>query len=215
MLKIRILPRQSRCPRTQMMDGNEVSELSHNPHNSLPLKHTPATRVNGYAKCEDFRQVFLENVDSFYQLCFLLTSDARRAEQCVISGLDDCVRSHQVFRDWAHPWAKRTLVQNAIRALQPRPSQAESSSSTADVPHVNPRDIEDGCFDIASVLLLQDFERFVFVLSVLDLYSDRECAFLLGCFVEDVRNARTQAVEKLAASNYMGRSNLIGVNEKF
>jgi DNA-directed RNA polymerase specialized sigma24 family protein len=171
--------------------------------------------VNGYAKCEDFRKVFLENLESFHQLCFLLTSDAERAEQCVIRGLDDCVRSHQVFREWAHSWAKRTLIQNAIRALQPRPSEAESSPPLSDVPHVNLRDDKDACFNIASVLSLQDFQRFVFVLSVLDVYSDRDCAFFLGCFVEDIRNARTQALEKLMASSYIGLSNPIEANEKF
>jgi hypothetical protein len=60
--------------------------------------------------------------------------------------------------------------------------------------------VKDGCFDLEAVLSLNDFERFVFVLSVLDQYSDWDCAVLLGCSVDDVRNARTLALGRLSAS---------------
>ena len=51
-----------------------------------------------------------------------------------------------------------------------------------------------------SVLGLADFERFVFVLCVLERYRDHECALLLGCSASEVREARTQAIEELAQS---------------
>jgi DNA-directed RNA polymerase specialized sigma24 family protein len=158
-----------------------------------------STRANGYAKCEDFRRVFLANLDSLYQLCFLLTGDPDRAEQCLIAGLDECVRSQQVFRDFALPWAKRTLIQIASRALPPRASRAELSRPANGFPHPNLQSGEGQWFNISAVLSLPDFERCVFVLSVLDEYSDRDCAFLLGCVVGDVRNARTRALDELAA----------------
>lgn len=34
---------------------------------------------------------------------------------------------------------------------------------------------------IASMLELEDFERLVFVMSVLERYSDQDCSVLLGC----------------------------------
>jgi DNA-directed RNA polymerase specialized sigma24 family protein len=170
-----------------VMDTNDVEDAA-------------SSRANDYAKCEDFRGVFLANLDSLYQLCFLLTSDPDRAEQCLIAGLDECVRSRQVFREWALPWAKRTLIRNASRALQPRAKRTESFSPADDSAHENLHGANNPCFSIAAVLSLQDFDRFVFVLSVLDRYSDRDCAFLLGCLVENVRNARTRAVEQLAGS---------------
>jgi DNA-directed RNA polymerase specialized sigma24 family protein len=201
---------------SRAVDLKRQKQLSRNREtNVVQIEDAAVTRVNSYAKCEDFRMVFLENLESLYQLCFLLTSDPDKAEQCLLAGLDDCVGAHQVFREWAHPWAKRTLVRNAIRALQPRPNRAKSSAPATDVLHGNLLNAEDACFNITSVLSLQDFERVVFVLSVLDFYSDRDCAFLLGCFVEDIRNARTRALEKLAALSYAGVSNLVGVNEKF
>src|SRR3954451_16253603 len=69
------------------------------------------TRANSYANCEDFCRVFLDNLDSLYRLCLLLTTEHARAEQCLIAGFDECLRSHHVFKDWALPWAKRTLIQ--------------------------------------------------------------------------------------------------------
>lgn len=182
--------------------------LKTNPEmNCVQIEDPPWTLADRYARCEDFRRVFLENMDSIYQLCFLLTSDPDRAEQCFITSFDDCIRSHQVFREWAHPRAKRMLVQNATRAVQSRPTRAESSSPTNGFPHESLRTAKDACVNFVRVLSLQDFERFIFVLSVLEQYSDPDCAFLLGCFVEDIRNARMRAVEQLAACGYTDRLN--------
>jgi hypothetical protein len=49
-------------------------------------------------------------------------------------------------------------------------------------------------FDRGAVLSLDDFERFVFVLTVLEQYSDWDCAFLLSCFIDDFWNARMRAL---------------------
>jgi DNA-directed RNA polymerase specialized sigma24 family protein len=48
------------------------------------------------------------------------------------------------------------------------------------------------------VLALEDFERFVFVVSVLEGYQDRECAVLLGCAVVEVGHARVRALQQIA-----------------
>jgi DNA-directed RNA polymerase specialized sigma24 family protein len=42
-----------------------------------------------------------------------------------------------------------------------------------------------------------DFERFTVMLSVWEEYSDQGCSELLGCSAEDVRAARTRALETL------------------
>jgi len=41
------------------------------------------------------------------------------------------------------------------------------------------------------LVALADFERFVFVMSVLEGYSDQDCSVLLGCSEQDVRETRT------------------------
>src|SRR2546425_8686857 len=51
---------------------------------------------------------------------------------------------------------------------------------------------------IASVLALEDFDRFVFVMSVLERYPDKECSDLLGCSEQDVREARMRALQQIA-----------------
>jgi hypothetical protein len=57
-----------------------------------------------------------------------------------------------------------------------------------------------GHFELGTILALRDFERFVFVLSVLDRYSLEDCAGLLGCSVSEIRQARTHALQELVNS---------------
>jgi DNA-directed RNA polymerase specialized sigma24 family protein len=51
-----------------------------------------------------------------------------------------------------------------------------------------------------AVLGLEDFERFVFIMSVLEHYSEHDCALLLGCSVREIREGRTRALKELADS---------------
>ena len=184
-----------------VIDMNRASELAQDLcANSLRVTDFPHASGKANASCEDFCRLFVENLDSLYQLCFLLTRDRGRAESCFSAGLDECLNSQHVFKEWAHAWAKRTVVQNAIWALQPRANWAESSYLTEGVLQADSTTANVGCFDIGAVLSLDHFERFVFVLTVLDQYSDSDCAFLLGCLIDDIRNARTRAVEQLGAS---------------
>jgi hypothetical protein len=50
----------------------------------------------------------------------------------------------------------------------------------------------------AKVLALEDFERFVFVLSVLEGHSDRSCAILLGTSLQEIRETRIRAIDHAA-----------------
>ncbi|HTC91875.1 MAG TPA: hypothetical protein VK699_00300 [Terriglobales bacterium] len=159
-------------------------------------KEKPETR---YASCVDFRRIFEEDLHSLYQLSFFLTGDRQKAERCFVAGLEDCVKHSRVFREWARAWAKRVIVRNAIRELQPRWSHSNSSARVPIIffPH-RQFSGSGGHFDTAAVLRLADFERFVFVLGVLEHYREHECALLLGCSDSEVRAARTQAIEQLA-----------------
>jgi hypothetical protein len=156
---------------------------------------------NVYASHEDFHTIFNEDLKDLYQLSFLLTSDLAKAERCLVSGLEDCVSENSVFREWARSWAKRAIVQNAIRELKPRPSHSNSPLSSAASPN---RDEHSrgpgGHFEIDSVLQLADFDRFVFVMFVLEHYSEHDCALLLGCSDGDIRESRTRALKELADS---------------
>jgi hypothetical protein len=164
----------------------------------------PATRqtrkdLNVYATATDFCAVFKAHSDDLYQLAFLLTADHEKAEQCFVSGLEDSVTENHVFKDWAHSWAKRAIVRNAIRELKPRPSAYSSSCLHARHTSLVPSD-RGGHFDAGTILALERFERFAFVISVLEQYSEHECSLLLGCAPWEIREARSRALTQLASS---------------
>ena len=176
-----------------------------------PIEHEGSL----YASREDFHTIFNEDLKEFYQLSFLLTRDPAMAERCLVSGLEDSVSGNRVFREWARSWAKRTIVQNAIRELNPRPSQSNSQSGAifSDTDHHSRG--ADGHFEIDAVLRLADFDRFVIVMSVLEHYSDHDCTLLLGCSARDIREARARALKELANPSHLEPSeNQLFVQEK-
>ncbi len=152
--------------------------------------------VNDYAKIEDFCSAFAEGMNELYYLSFLLTADHHKAEQCFVAGLEDSVSSNHVFKEWARSWAKRAIIQNAIRVVVPRPPVASSASST--VPHsIGELPGQNRHFKLDWVLAIGDFDRFVFVMSVLEHYSDHDCAMLLGCSTRQIGEARIRAFAQL------------------
>ncbi len=162
--------------------------------NSIQVDHT-----DDHAGIKDFRNIFIENIDRLYLLSLLLTGDQEKAERCFVTGFEECATTNRAFKESARAWAKRAIIQNAIRALQPLPDDASSKAANhfpADRKLPNAVDPH-----FKAVLALEDFQRFVFVMSVLEHYSDRSCALFLGCSVHDVRIARTRAIERLAESS--------------
>jgi len=155
--------------------------------------------VNNYATVDDFRCVFTDSMDELYHLSLLLTADRQKAEQCFVSALEDSVREVHVFKEWALAWAKRAVIQNAIRQLKPHPLV---TSFSLVLPHnVVPQPSDrDRHFEIDAVVALRDFERFVFVMSVLEHYSEHECSLLLGCPPREIREARARATVQLMNS---------------
>ena len=178
--------------------------------------HARERQGSQYASHEDFHTIFNEDLKEFYQLSFLLTRDPAKAERRFVSGLDDCVSGNRVFRDWARFWAKRTTVQDAIRELKPRPSQSDSPLSGAMFSDMDQHSRSPGGhFEIDAVLRLADFDRFLFVMSALEHYSEHDCALLLGCSARDIREGRTRALKELADSPHMESSeNQLCVYEK-
>jgi DNA-directed RNA polymerase specialized sigma24 family protein len=166
-----------------------------------------------HASHADFHTIFNEDLKEHYQLSFLLTRDPAKAERCLVGGLEDCVTGNRVFREWARSWAKRAILQNAIRELKPRPSQSNSLLSGAIFPDIEQLS-RDGHFEMDAVLRLADFERFVFVMSVLEHYSEHDCAFLLGCSDREIREGRTRALKELMSSKIDLSQNKRFVQEK-
>jgi DNA-directed RNA polymerase specialized sigma24 family protein len=147
-----------------------------------------------YATATDFQTIFSENRQDLYQLSLVVTGDPGKAQECFVASLEDSVRSNYVFRDWAGSWAKRAIIKNAIRTVQPSPG-GESARTVGS--WVAKPAVLLGHLRIHKVVDLMDFERFVFVMSVLEKYSEHECAVLLGCSIREIRNALNRAVDQL------------------
>jgi DNA-directed RNA polymerase specialized sigma24 family protein len=155
----------------------------------LQQTRTARDNANEYATREDLCRVFTEDLDGLYQLSLLLTGDLEKAEQCFVAGLEDAVNANAPFKDWARSWARRVIIKNAINTLQPHPGT--TGSSIAALEKRSP---------LESLLALEGFERFVFVMSVLERYSDKECSVLLGCSLQEIQTARIRGLEQLASS---------------
>jgi hypothetical protein len=84
---------------------------------------------------------------------------------------------------------------NAIRMIHPEASSASSSS-------ISGRSAQHAIMmpaGMAAVIELPAFERFAFVMSVLEGYSDRECSLLLDCSAADLIAARTRALQQIGS----------------
>jgi hypothetical protein len=136
-------------------------------------------------------------LDSLYLLSLLLTADQIKAEQCFTAGFRDSLHSSAVFKDQAYAWSKIAIVKNAIATVQPRPPDVGSPSPTA-IPEEHPERPEMRESSLYLLLLLPDFVRFVFVLSVLERHARHECALLLGCSIREIKHAQVRAVELIA-----------------
>jgi hypothetical protein len=156
------------------------------------------TETTLYATGSDFCWIFREDMQNLYALSLLLTADEEKAEQCFVSGLDDCAEGNQVFKEWARSWARRAIIKRAIRLIAPEPGSGTGVLQTAlsNAPRVPA--LPQMHTEISSLFGLQPFERFVLVLSVLERYSDRECELLLGCSHQALITARVRALQQIA-----------------
>jgi len=160
-----------------------------------------------YASSGDFCRIFYEEIDSLYRLSFLLAADGDKAEQCFVSGLGDSVNGRRVFKEWARSWARRAIIQAAVRVVNPHPT-AKDAPSEVNRSGKTPVAKQAG---IAAVLELAPFERFVYVMSVLERYSDQDCSVLLGCMRRDVVAARIRALQQIEMQSTFTSSRQLNV----
>jgi DNA-directed RNA polymerase specialized sigma24 family protein len=151
-----------------------------------------------YATRADFCRIFEENMSGLYLLSFLLTGDQSTAEKCFVSGLEDSGKSSPVFVEWAESWARRMIIENAIRTLRPRDRDRNKETTNSTLSSGSPAPTERAM--ISAVIALPVFDRFVFVISVLERYSDQECSLLLDCSRSSVAAARVRAMQAMGQS---------------
>jgi hypothetical protein len=150
-----------------------------------------------YPTVTDFFKTFNEEMHSLYLLSFLLTADHDRAEECLVSAIGECAEGVGVFMDWARSWTRGAVIKHAIEMIMPAPEHTDCVSlislrGSAAPAETNP---------FAAILLLDTFERFVFVMAILEGQSDQECATLLGCSPRDVMIARVLAFKRQSTTD--------------
>jgi hypothetical protein len=133
-------------------------------------------------------------------LWLLLTADPEKAEQCFVSGLEDAVEGNPVFKEWARSWARRAIILNAVRVIKPRLVEGPVRSSASSVNSSGKAVPAGQPVEIDAVLGLEPFDRFVYVMTVFERYSDQDCSVLLGCARRDVLVARTRALRQLGSA---------------
>src|SRR5580700_4929791 len=139
-----------------------------------------------FASRANYCMIFQEDMHTLYLLAFLLATNHAGAEQCYIESMENVIKEKDsVLKEWGRSWIKRNVIQSAIRLVFSESVQPKDR----DVWHESPL----RCM-VDTVTRLAPLMRFVFVMSVLERYSDRECSRLLNCTVQDVIDARSQAL---------------------
>jgi DNA-directed RNA polymerase specialized sigma24 family protein len=148
---------------------------------------------NDYATHSDFCAIFRDHPDRLYILALVLTGNELIAERCLLTAFDLCVE-RLVFKEPATAWGRRSVIKTAIRFLSPAP---ENRFHVDLITNRTELGFENGAF-LKRMQELPPFERFVFVMSVLERYSDRDCALLLGCSFSHILPARIRTFQRIS-----------------
>jgi hypothetical protein len=125
-----------------------------------------------------------------------LTTDYGVAEQFILSALESCLKGAPVFSSWGRQWSKRAVIKQAIEMVSPMQGQVGNGVMLNDETQAL-SEMERLVMAISS---LAPFDRFVFVISTLEQYSDREVAVLLNCSAQEIKAARIRAVQSIVVS---------------
>jgi hypothetical protein len=146
-----------------------------------------------YATHVDFCDVLRNETKHLYLLAFLLMANHQESEHCFESMVEEAFREETVFKEWVLSWIKRRLIENAIKMVSPASARSPQKRDLWGLGQCEPQRERT----IDTVTKLAVFERFVFVISILERYSDWDCALLLGCGTNRVAQARIEALRRL------------------
>ena len=93
------------------------------------------------------------------------------------------------------------IIQSAVRLIAPV-DYGQTVSLSADVQRGMDKIPVILHAEVRAILDLAALERFVFVMSVLERYSDNDCSILLGCTRRDIAIIRARAMQQLGRSKY-------------
>jgi hypothetical protein len=145
-----------------------------------------------YATASDFCEMLIREMSSLYLLALLLTGNDDKAERCFLSALDECVEETGVALMWTSILTRRAIIEHAIRMIRPVPENDDNFSPIGPASQNGP---------FAAIRALGAFERFVFVMSILEGWSEQDCALRLRCSRRDVMIARLLALKSVGSAD--------------
>ena len=153
-----------------------------------------------YASKEEFVSLFESERMALQGLALLLTANSEAAERCLVLALRECIANCSVSRDWVLAWARRVVIRNAINVVMESEEQSFAGMNcNAEIGSVafSEDDSLGHIANLQSILTLPDLDRLVFVISILERHSIRDCALLLGRSSRDISEARQRAADQI------------------
>lgn len=153
-----------------------------------------------YATEDDVQKFFVAAMNDLFCLAFLLTANADRAEDCIVRSIRECMKNTCILRENLLAWIRNSVIRNGIAIVTefeldwPHDTQIDS---TPLIP-VSPQACVGTMDCSAGILELSSFDRLVYVICIIELYTSRHCALLLSRSREEVREARTRALAHIA-----------------
>jgi hypothetical protein len=148
------------------------------------LSAVPSAAVsspNGTATCA--AEMWLDEMAELYLLAFMLTADKVMAEQCVLDAMDEYLNSNDLsLIDWVKNKGRHAVIERAVQRATPKVKAVYTWS----VPGGTRASISSSHQPFAVITALSAFERFVYVLTVLEGYQVDECADVLQCLPAEV-----------------------------
>jgi DNA-directed RNA polymerase specialized sigma24 family protein len=162
-----------------------------------------------YARKEGFASVFESERVGLQRLALLLTANSEGAKRCLIHAFRECVASSSVSKEWVLSWTRRMVIRNAISLVMGLGGQSfVNTNRDADNGLIafSPDDSLGSIAESESILDLPEFDRFVFVICVLERYSMHDCALLLGRSPREIDDARQRVGNQVGQIDELSNS---------
>lgn len=157
-----------------------------------------------YARKEEFVNVFECERVGLQRLAVLLTANREAAKRCLIGAFRECIASSSVSKEWVLRWTRRMVIRNAISLVMGPGGQSIVNTNDDAYNGLIAFLSDDALGAIAtpeSILDLPEFERFVFIICVLERYSIHDCALLLSKSPREVDEVRHRVGNQVGQSD--------------
>jgi DNA-directed RNA polymerase specialized sigma24 family protein len=162
-----------------------------------------------YARKDEFVSVFDCERAGLQRLAFMLTGNSEAAKRCLTRAFRECIASSSVSKDWILSWTRRMVIRNAISLVMgPGDYSFVNTNDDADsgLIAISPDGSLGAFAESESIFDLPEFERFVFVICVLERYSIHDCALLLGKSPREVNEVRHRVGNQVGQNNELSSS---------